>query len=303
MISPPSRRCPPHTFEKAETLEEYSGLSRKTDADDELEEHAEALRSVDMKHVVRSPERPRSIYRSDIVLTGPSLEVEDDAPSKGIPYPEWDFKRGSYRQDWCYVQEVAQSTASPQWITEVERKQKALVRDLKKRFASIANEWLKAKRQPFGPDFDIDAVIEGEVSRAHGPHSQRALLHRTQAHTAQRCRAHPHGSEVFPPMPGSTMRACSTSFVSPSFASEEVLDEFVDRFAIAGFSSNTRRECGFHSLKTFGEDWRNTRARLGRMEAIGYTRIGPALRHGQELLMRENAERKVIILITDGRPL
>ena len=31
-------------------------------------------------------------------------------------------------------------------------------------------------------------------------------------------------------------------------------------------------------------------------------RIGPALRHAQELLAREPARRKFILLITDGRP-
>jgi hypothetical protein len=42
---PIESEMPIHTFEKAETLEEYSGLNRKNDDEDELEEHAEALRS------------------------------------------------------------------------------------------------------------------------------------------------------------------------------------------------------------------------------------------------------------------
>ena len=72
---PIESEMPIHTFEKAETLEEYSGLNRKNDDDDELDDHAEALRSVDMKHVVRTRERPRSIYRSDIVMNGLAFEV------------------------------------------------------------------------------------------------------------------------------------------------------------------------------------------------------------------------------------
>lgn len=37
-------------------------------------------------------------------------------------------------------------------------------------------------------------------------------------------------------------------------------------------------------------------------EPCGYTRIGPALRHAQELLASEKARRKIILLVTDGRP-
>ena len=55
-------------------------------------------------------------------------------------------------------------------------------------------------------------------------------------------------------------------------------------------------------LKTFTEPWLATRGRLGIIDPCGYTRIGPALRHAQELLAREPARRKIILLITDGRP-
>jgi nitric oxide reductase NorD protein len=59
---------PVHTFEKAETLEEHTGLSRKNDDEDELKDHEEALNQLDMTHVLRSRDRPTSIYRADILL-------------------------------------------------------------------------------------------------------------------------------------------------------------------------------------------------------------------------------------------
>jgi nitric oxide reductase NorD protein len=71
---------------------------------------------------------------------------------------------------------------------------------------------------------------------------------------------------------------------------------------VAGFSSNTRRQCEFHLIKDFHESWTGTRARLGALESRGYTRIGPALRHAHERLAREAGERKIVFLLTDGRP-
>ena len=40
----------------------------------------------------------------------------------------------------------------------------------------------------------------------------------------------------------------------------------------------------------------------GKIEADGYTRIGPALRHGFEVLLRARAPRRMIVLVTDAKP-
>ncbi|MCB1237724.1 MAG: hypothetical protein KDM91_21845, partial [Verrucomicrobiae bacterium] len=71
----PGHDLPMHTFEKVETAEEYDGQSRKSDTDDELADHAEALEELNMSQLVRSPERPRSLYRADLILDGLDLEV------------------------------------------------------------------------------------------------------------------------------------------------------------------------------------------------------------------------------------
>lgn len=298
---PVEAEMPIHTFEKAETLEEVSGMERKSDDDDELEEHAEALRSVDMKNVIRSAERPRSIYRSDLVLDGLSFEVGGSGVGVGLPYPEWDYNKASYRNDWCFVQEDEARAEDAGWLEEVRRRHAGLIMDLKKKVASIANEWMKAKRQPFGSEFDLEAVVENEVARRSGQTpGELCYIDRQRAlHNVAACilmdQSYSTDSWV------DDVRVLDTIRES-ILCMGEVLDDYIERFAIAGFSSNTRRECGFHLVKGFEESWPRTRARLGGLDAQGYTRIGPALRHAQELLMAEDAERKMIILITDGRP-
>ncbi len=104
---------PEHVFEKTETIEEHSGMLRKSDDEEMLEENEEALREVDMKHLVRTPERPRSIYRADVMLDGLCFETDDDAPSAGIPYPEWDYRKASYKPDWCFLGESIQLETDP----------------------------------------------------------------------------------------------------------------------------------------------------------------------------------------------
>ena len=298
---PIESEMPIHTFEKAETLEEYSGLERKTDDEDELEEHAEALRSVNMTHVVRSHERPRSIYRADVVMEGIALEVGDEGAAIGIPYPEWDFKEQRHRPDWCHVRENTLLATDPAWAQTTARKHRSVILDLRKKLAALANATQRAKRQPHGPDLDIDAVIAAQVAQrtGHAP-DERFYIQRQR-------KLHDVAALIVMDQSYSTDAWIDDARVLDTiretlFCVGEVLDEFIETFAVAGFSSNTRRQCDFNLIKDFHESWRSSRARLGSLDADGYTRIGPALRHAQELLMRQSAERKIIFLLTDGRP-
>ena len=37
--------------------------------------------------------------------TTPTAEGNEKGGEKGIPYPEWDYREGRYRRNWCWVQE------------------------------------------------------------------------------------------------------------------------------------------------------------------------------------------------------
>lgn len=298
---PVEAEMPIHTFEKAETLEEYTGLNRKTDDEDELEEHAEALRSVDMKHVVRTRERPRSIYRSDIVMDGLSLEIGTTAPAGGIPYPEWDYRKQRHLPAWCHVQPELLTEADPAWAQATATRHRSVILDLRKKIAALATQTQRAKRQPHGPELDIDAVIAAQVARHSGHAADERIYIQRQR------RLHDVAALILMDQSFSTDAWIDDARVLDTiretlFCVAEVMEEFIETFAVAGFSSNTRRQCGFHLVKDFSDPWHSSRARLGKLEAQGYTRIGPALRHAQELLMRQTASKKVIFLLTDGRP-
>lgn len=297
----PGAEMPEHVFEKVETIEEYEGTPRKTDDDDALDEHDEALRELTMRHLLRTPERPRSIYRSDVILDGFSLEVGDEAPASGIPYPEWDYRRGSYRADWCHVLQGRVTRTDPAWTHRAATKHRATIQRLRRQFATLRSELERVHRQPAGPDFDLDAVIHAEVLRRTGGtpgellytdtrrdlHDVAALILLDQSYSTD---AYLDGTRVL------------DVITETIFCVGEVLGETIEKFAVAGFSSNTRRACRFDLVKHFTDPWRTARDRLGTLDSCGYTRIGPALRHAQELLVREPARRKVILLLTDGRP-
>ena len=82
----------------------------------------------------------------------------------------------------------------------------------------------------------------------------------------------------------------------------EVLTEYNVDFAVGGFSSKTRNNCAYHTLKDFGEKWEKGKRRLSLVEPQGYTRIGPALRHSHALIEKHTARQKWVILLSDGKP-
>jgi nitric oxide reductase NorD protein len=82
----------------------------------------------------------------------------------------------------------------------------------------------------------------------------------------------------------------------------EAMNGVARSLGVAAFSSNTRRDCRFTVLKGFSEPWEKGQRRVVALRPAGYTRIGPALRHATTLLARCEAQRKLLILLSDGRP-
>lgn len=292
---------PMHTFEKVETVEEYAGQSRKTDSADELAEHAEGLSELAMTQVMRSRERPQSVYRSPLILDGLSLEVGDVAATEGVPYPEWNHRQGAYRENWCRVQEQPVAESHSGWVTAVRQRHDRLLRQLRRQFASLTSEWQRRRRQPSGDEFDLDAVVDAEVERrtGHSPRENFYLDRRREAHdvAALIVLDQSYSTDAW-----LENRRVLDVIRESVFCVGEVLEHEVSAFAVAAFSSNTRRSCRVDVVKSFRDPWRNTCGRLGVLEPCGYTRIGPALRHAQRALEAQPAARKMVILLTDGRP-
>ena len=50
------------------------------------------------------------------------------------------------------------------------------------------------------------------------------------------------------------------------FCVGEVLEDYVEKFALASFSSKTRRSCRFNVVKSFHEPWATAAGRLGSLQ-------------------------------------
>jgi nitric oxide reductase activation protein len=76
------------------------------------------------------------------------------------------------------------------------------------------------------------------------------------------------------------------------------IDQLGDELAIAGFHSNTRHEVRYLHIKGYAEAWDDLAGATGAFS----TRMGAALRHAGHLLSGRHADKKLLLVLTDGQP-
>jgi nitric oxide reductase activation protein len=81
------------------------------------------------------------------------------------------------------------------------------------------------------------------------------------------------------------------------------VEKLGDPFAIAGFHSNTRHDVRYLHIKGYSEHWDDeVKSRLAAMEASYSTRMGAAMRHAAHYLEKQQADKKLMLILTDGEP-
>jgi nitric oxide reductase activation protein len=81
------------------------------------------------------------------------------------------------------------------------------------------------------------------------------------------------------------------------------IEQLGDPFAIAGFHSNTRHDVRYLHIKGFSEHWGDeVKGRLAAMQAGYSTRMGAAMRHAAHTLSAQKADKKLLLVLTDGQP-
>lgn len=296
-----------HVFEKVQTVDDYSGGKKNLDGADELEEQLEALQELDMRQVIRTRERTDSIYKVDAMLET-SLQDMTDSETRGTPqtYDEWDFGLRAYKKNWCkvYIENSAKDVsveAANSYVAEVRRRNARQLRELRRQFEEFTYVRRWRTRQPDGPEIDLDAVVDRYATLKSG-HSPNRFLY-----LSQRPRERDFATLVLLDSSLSTdswmrNRRVMDVLKESVLVLGDVIAEFHDRLAIGAFYSNTRQDCRYVEVKGFDETWLQCQPKLVGLHPTGYTRIGPALRHGTELLSRIQARKKLLLLVSDGKP-
>lgn len=291
----------PFRAESLLSVAEFIKVKRSTD--DEPDDNA-ADAAANMEHLTlnRDGERVASKVRFDLDL--PSAAEDDVVLGEGIPLPEWDYRKDLLREDHVRLNELAPSPhdprAAPSALPEHLRR---TARRLHRQFAALTpgRRWLKA--QSDGSELDIDAVVRATTDRTSGHHpSDQLYLSLEKRERDLACLALADLSLSTDAWVSSEARVIDVIRDALLLFGEALLATG-DRFALCGFSSVKRSNVRFHRLKDFAQRF-DDRAR-GRIMAIKpgyYTRLGAAIRHATALLEKETAARRILLILSDGKP-
>lgn len=239
-------------------------------------------------------------------LSEPRSSVCADERITGTPgtltarYPEWDYRSGLLRQDWCTVIESMADFQRHDTLPPLAGK-RAPTANLRQ----FTNGTLRRRRGQFEGDWlDIDAAIRHVIE-------QRLALDSDLRHYVRRDRH----TQTLSLLLLLDLSASANDIVDASgsrlielsreaaLALAEALANAAPRTAIHGFRSDTRLRIGYERFLDFGADLDDSaRKRLRSARAGESTRLGAALRHALRFLNRETSDRRLLIVLSDGIP-
>ena len=214
-------------------------------------------------------------------------------------YPEWGIDIKDYRLNWSRIREQILEGGSDEFYQDTIRKYAGQIKIIRREFQMLRPEGLVKLRGQFdGDDIDLDATVQYFIDkRLRLSPSERNYV-RTENRTRDIAVAFlvdMSGSTV-----GSTIRCEKEALILMS----EALKELGDAFAIYGFSGYGRDNVVFFLIKDFEDSYDlRVQCKISTMTNKQSTRIAPAIRHTTTKLRRREERTKMLILLSDGKPL
>ena len=287
-----------YKFEAMLTWAEMMNINRRVE-DDDLDNAKKAAEDHEEIVLGQLSKAPATKLKLHLDLAPEDVDRERIA---GVStYPEWDARAGVWLPDHCRVL-AARTDPAPGWEGITDDRAKARIRAVKRQFEALRPAKLIRHAQPDGEDLDLDATLRSITDlRATGRGSDRIWQ---QARPENRDLA----VSILLDVSRSTESAVTGRAVI-DIAREALtalawgLDACGDRFAIQGFSSLKRDRVWIHDCKSFDEPMgQDIEARIHALRPGFYTRLGTAIRHASKGLAAEGRSRRLLIVITDGKP-
>jgi nitric oxide reductase NorD protein len=290
----------PSRGESIMTWSDMVNVNRSTD--DEPDANALNVAN-DMDRLVVSPDGQTLASRVKFDLDLPSSSADDQPLGPGVTLPEWDYRKGRLLPAHCLVQvmqirEAAPFTPSPALRLTAKR--------VRRKLETLRDAPRPLLGQDSGDDIDLDAWVRfnTDMHSASGMRTDTPPIY-TRRTTSERSLA--------------TLLLADLSLSTDAYATPqakvidvirdallvfgEALQTVDDPFAVWGFSSVRRSHVRLQHLKHFDEPWNDaSRARIGAIKPGYYTRMGAAIRYATMQLASRPERRRLLMLLTDGKP-
>lgn len=284
-------------FEKILAMAEMVNVDRPSDNSDD-DDARKAADDLDELAISRRRGRPASKLKFDLDL--PPEAVDAARLDAGRLYPEWNYRSGSYMPDHCRVLTSEASERGEDWQPDDAMLRR--IRQVRRQFEALRPRHELMRAQPDGPDLDLDALVRARCDLRAGSGSL------DRVHLAMR----PQGHDL-----------AVTLLVDVSLSTDAWIDGYRvldvekeallvlahglpacgDHHSILTFTSRRRSWIRLETVKAFDEPvTAQVEKRIGALKPGYYTRIGAAVRHAASQLAPQPQSKKLLIVLTDGKP-
>ncbi len=282
------------------TWDNFVKVNRHDD-DDELGD----LRAADdMDELAISRDTKKRSSRLKLDLDLPANAYDDTPLGPGILLPEWNYRTQQLVADHCCVQPMLPKNSHP---TELPERLQRSAHRLRRQFQALAPQRNRRFGQIDGMDLDLDRVVRffTEVKSGKAESTGNFYLDTPRNERSLACLLLADVSLSTEAWVGKGQQASSVIDVVKDslmlFA--EALQASGDAFALYGFSSLKRKQVRYLKLKAFDESYNEeTRGRIAALTPGFYTRMGAAIRQSTEILLKQPAHKRLLLLVTDGKP-
>ncbi len=231
------------------------------------------------------------------------VESADSLPPKY--YDEWDYISKGYKPDWTIVYERLHPSGDASHIDRLVEKYAELAKRLKSMIEILKPQNKKRIRfQEDGEELDLDIALRSLIDYKSGqtPDMRINYSYATDSRDIA-VMLLVDTSESLNNINSETGQTLLEFSQIALAITAWTVDTLGDKFAIAGFNSNTRSEVRYQHIKGFSEKYNATvKARIAEMKAAYSTRMGAAMRHAAHYLEAQPAEKKLMLILTDGEP-
>ncbi len=232
----------------------------------------------------------------------------EDLETDGLPprhYPEWDYNTSTYKPDWVSLYESIHPSTNASDIDAILDKHKALAKLLKQILDKLKPQRLvRVRYQEEGSELDLDIAIRSLIDYKCGvqPDPRINMSHKHDGRDIAVIILLDLSASLNDVPDGTDQSILQLSQEAVSLLAWTI-EQLGDKYAIAGFHSDTRHNVRYYHIKGFSEHFDDTvKARLAAMDAGFSTRMGGAIRHAAHYLEAQHADKKLMLILTDGEP-
>lgn len=225
---------------------------------------------------------------------------------KVVLYPEWDATIEDYKPNWVRLTEYNLQPGGSGFVEAVREEHGALIGQIRRAFEALRPETARRHRGlTDGDEIDIDRAVAERVEKKSGgsPDGRVYMRNHREERDVAVAFLIDMSSSTNEVVNSEAKRIIDVEKQALVLISEAV-DAIGDEAAIYGFSGYGRDQVAFYIAKEFTDPWNDSvRERIGRISWKMENRDGAAIRHATKKLLARPARVRLLILLSDGKPL